>query len=178
MNGFQYHWTPFDSSIYAARINMTQEYLDKVREKLPELGLPKYNPEEHRLPMLTPPRIIVLGNKDVGKSSLIYTLAQIPMTRKISTYCPVEIQLRRRTIEAQWKCIVSVIQFVHQKWTIVSSKETTEEHEVQDIVQSAQESVINPWGHFKTQSSVISITITGAALDITLMDLPPLDLVR
>ena len=88
MAGFQHHSTPFDCSQYAYRMHMVQECLDRVKNELPGLQFPPFNPEEHKLPDLTPPRIIVLGNKDAGKTSLLYTLAQIPLTREIKTYCP------------------------------------------------------------------------------------------
>lgn len=178
MAGFQHHSTPFDCSQYAYRMNTVQEYLDRVKNELPGLQFPSFNPEEHKLPDLTPPRIVVLGNKDAGKTSLIYTLAQIPLTREIKTYCPLEIQLRRATTEVEWNCVVSVLQLKNQKWEIIPSAKTKEKDEVQDKVYEAQESVTDGWGNFKTFSSIIRIQITGAALDLDLMDLPCLDRVR
>ena len=108
------------------------------RNELSGLQFSEYNPEEHKLPDFTPPRIVVLGNKDSGKTSLIYTLAQIPLTRKIPTSCPLEIQLRRATIDVEWNCVVSVMQLIDQKWVVVIglSMKRNEKHLVQDSVHS------------------------------------------
>ena len=179
MYRFLHHHTPFDGADYAHRINAAQMCLNSVQESMLRLHFTDYYKRRLEPPVLVPPKIVVLGNKEAGKTSLIYTLAHIPITRRIPTPCPVEIQLRRQTTEIEWKCVVSVERRAGQRWNPVDSEETTEIHKVQDILEKALRSVTADFGgQLKTPTSVISIKITGAALDLTLLDLPPLDFVQ
>jgi len=176
MNGSHHHDTPFNGTLYADRINAAQDCLENVERAIRGLSLTEYVRGVGEVPVLAPPKIVVLGTKEVGKSSLIYSLAHIPITRRIPTFCPVEIQLQRRTIEVQWKCVVSHWKLVNFQWALDGSKETTDIQTVQDLLEEAQKSV-QEWGQLKTPTSVIRIAIFGAGLDLTLLDLPALDFV-
>ena len=134
----------------------------------------------------SPPKIVVMGNQGSGKTSLINSIAQldIKMTSGpgMATLCPVEIHLRRGKKE-EWNCAVSVRTPQRtQLFRRISNKD-----ELPGILRQVQIAVLNPNRldrlnlpdgppELPFSNDVIVVEIIGAAVDITFVDLPGLDL--
>jgi Dynamin family len=172
MKGSESHKTPFDSSRYAKRINDVQDLL--------KFDLPNFELKKDRKPVLHPPKVLVLGNQDVGKTALISTLAQVPISRTVTTRCPIEIQLRRRRedeIECGYKVSVEFRGNSDGNVVVAEWPATEEKGEVKGLLTSAQYCVLK--GEMGTRlcdsNYVIVLRINCAALDLTLVDLPGLN---
>lgn len=180
-SGHPFHSTPFDSSRYAKRINDVLHLLSGVRRSLIQTDIiPGKVYNKSYKPSLSPPKVLILGNKGAGKTSLIYTLAQLPIRRVPPTCCPVEIQLRRpkegEKSTYQYSVSVELRRSTDQSTNQTIEKESTNElDEIERIVTAAHIWVKDAKGHVRNSNYVIVIEINRATLDVILVDLPPLD---
>lgn len=180
MKGGQPHKTPFDSSRYAKRINDVQDLLQLIRDDVPFNKASKFQFKEEKTPVLHSPKVLILGNQDVGKTALISTLAQVPINRTVTTRCPIEIQLRRRRrdeIECGYKVSVELREHSSGNVVVAEWPTTEEKGKVESLLTTAQHWVLT--GEMGTTLSdsnyVIALRINCAALDLTLVDLPGLN---
>jgi GTP-binding protein EngB required for normal cell division len=72
-------------------------------QELRDIGI-----ESRSLPL---PKICVVGDQNVGKSSVIEAISgiKVPRGESTTTRCPMEINLRRAEANAGWKCKVSLV---------------------------------------------------------------------
>lgn len=143
------------------------------------------------------PKIAVIGNQSVGKSSLIEAISQVRLPRASGTCtrCPMEVILRRGDSDNRtWSCKVS-LRFEHeevarQELCVLEFARTTDRDEVSIILRRAQLAILNPSeNHTLFQSlaeeeckdyptdipfsrNSVVLEITGAEVDVTFLDLP------
>lgn len=132
------------------------------------------------------PKIAVIGNQSVGKSSLIEAIADVKLPRGTGTCtkCPMEVFLSSGSNE--WKAKV-ILRLENET---VQFDETGDRHEITEIIQRAQLAILNPEKKFtefvklsKTEcsnyrssqlfsKSTVVLEISGAEVDVTFIDLP------
>ena len=141
------------------------------------------------------PKIAVIGNQSAGKSTLIEAISRIslPTAQGTCTRCPIELDLLR---SGDWKCTVSLRYEDEESGCPKLGKEefaeTTIPHQVTAILRRAQLAILNPSTdknkilslsdeecdtydlevHFSRNPVVVEIS--GAGVDISLIDLPGL----
>lgn len=144
------------------------------------------------------PKIVAIGNQSAGKSSLIEAISQIKLPRasRTCTRCPMEIILSRSGGLANWKCKVSLRfdedELGAEKFGTCDFDETQNKEEVTRILRRAQLAILNPNEDKDTfltlddeqcnahhialcfSRNTVVVEITGAEVDITLIDLPGL----
>ena len=162
------HRTPLDNSSYASRV---ANYLDICAEVQCESNI-------GMLSMI--PKIILLGNRGVGKSSLINAITQlrIMLEEEPPMLCPIEIRLRRG-VRNQADCLALV--GIGQPPKLF--EKTTRMEELPDILRRARIRVLRPTiyitGDLASANTgvafsdrIIIVEIEGAAVDIDLVEFP------
>jgi GTPase SAR1 family protein len=91
------------------------------------------------------PKIAVIGNQSVGKSSLIESISGIKVPRSIGTCtrCPMEVTMRSDKSVSKWTCQVSIFD-AEQKKTVPFGKATHDREEVESVLRRAQLAALNP----------------------------------
>jgi vacuolar protein sorting-associated protein 1 len=144
------------------------------------------------------PKIVAIGNQSSGKSSLIEAISQIELPRasRTCTRCPMELILSRSGGPENWKCKVSLRfeedELGADKFRTCDFAETQNKEEVTHILRRAQLAILNPnedkdsflslndeqcKAHriaLSFSRNTVVVEITGAAVDITFIDLPGL----
>jgi GTPase SAR1 family protein len=134
------------------------------------------------------PKIAVIGNQSVGKSSLIEAISQIRLPRDSGTCtkCPMEVFLSSSNEGEEWKGKV-LLRLQHET---VDFGETTNKNDITLLLQRAQLAILNPdkrISEFQNlpkascinypssqmfSSNTVVLEITGAEVDVTFIDLP------
>ena len=140
------------------------------------------------------PKIAVIGNQSAGKSSVLEAISQIKVPRASGTCtrCPMEVNLR--SSEEPWRGKVS-LRFAAddprvKTSSVIPFNETTSKDEITKILRQAQLAILNPSKPLtdftelnetecdnyntalKFSRSTVVLEITGADVDVTLVDLP------
>lgn len=91
------------------------------------------------------PKIAVIGNQSVGKSSLIESISgiKVPRSQGTCTRCPMEVTLRSDKSVDKWTCQVSVYDEKAKK-PVPFGKPTHDRDEVESILRRAQLATLNP----------------------------------
>ena len=178
------HRTLLDRTRYAVRVRKVLDTLTTLQHRLPGNGI-----------AFSPPKLVLLGGHGSGKSSLIEAITQIPVPCSIEgercTKCPMEIRLRRGNEGSQWSCSVSVLRktsSLRGPNELVPFDSITNKADLQLLLQRARLATFNPSSFAsyrldvedppqpgredQISEDVIIVNITGAAVELTLIDLP------
>lgn len=174
-----------DKTFAESRYGRSTRALNNVVNALRDCGTEK---------VLSLPKIAVVGNQSVGKSSLIEAISQIKVPRSSGTCtrCPMEVVLRPGE-ENKWICNVS-LRFGQNPSDLssgtISFASTNDKAEVELILRRAQLAILNPSkdpSFFSTlgedecknhpkeakfSKNAVVVEIVGALVDVTFIDLP------
>ena len=132
------------------------------------------------------PKIAVIGNQSSGKSSLIEAICQIQVPRASGTCtrCPMEVILRSSD-EQEWH---GEVKLRRENMEIIPFATLTSREEVPRVLRQAQLALLNPsvpalsflnqndlenyQSHRSFTRDTVVLEITGADVDVTLIDLP------
>lgn len=132
------------------------------------------------------PKIAVIGNQSSGKSSLIEAICQIQVPRASGTCtrCPMEVILRTSD-EQEW---YGEVKLRRENMEIIPFATLTSREEVPMVLRQAQLALLNPSSsalsflnqnyleNYQSDRSftrdTVVLEITGADVDVTLIDLP------
>src|SRR5271167_2926010 len=92
---------PNPVSLEASRYASSRRQLNELYNELRSVGI------EELIPL---PKIAVIGNQSVGKSSLIEAISQIKVPRAAGacTKCPMEVRLYSSAAQEEWSAKVSL----------------------------------------------------------------------
>lgn len=138
---------------------------------------------------LSLPTIVVCGNQSVGKSSIIEAVCQIPLPRQEGTCTRCVIEIRLVSGDQDWSCKVKLRKefdkYGRPLPSVVESLFQTVEQpkKLDDVIRSAQKVLLNPStdpsklkadqkDELLFTGNVVCLDITGADIDLTLIDLP------
>ena len=178
------HRTLLDNTKYAHRVHQVLDTLTTLEHRLPDNGI-----------AFSPPKLVLLGSHGSGKSSLIEAITQIPVPYSIEgercTKCPMEIRLRRGNEGGQWRCWVSVLRktsTLRGSNELVPFDSTTKKADLELLLRRARLATFNPSSFVsyrldvedppqpgqedQISEDIIVVNITGAAVELTLIDLP------
>ena len=178
------HRTLLDNTQYARRVHQVLDTLTALEHRLPNDGI-----------AFSPPKLVLLGSHGSGKSSLIEAITQIPVPYSIEgercTKCPMEIHLRRGNEGCQWRCSVSVLlknSPLHGPNELVPFDSTTNKADAELLLLRARLATFDPSNFVsyrldvedppqpgqenQISEDIIVVNITGAAVELTLIDLP------
>ncbi|KAJ3251282.1 hypothetical protein HK103_002552 [Boothiomyces macroporosus] len=141
------------------------------------------------------PTIVVCGNQSVGKSSIIEAICGISLPRGEGTCTRCVIEIRLTAKEVDWNCVVKLRKEYDANGMELSNiQETvfatlTSPNGLDDTILQAQKALLNPSvpiseikkadpkldrddNELMFSQNVVCVEITGAKVDLTLIDLP------
>ena len=167
----QQHRTLLDDSNYAKRMAAARNTLDAIP------------PEERGDATLHSPRIVLLGNRGCGKSSLMYALAQIPIhllptedNEPLSTRCPVQLNLRRAP-DGAWRSVIWIYPIGQERYEFAR---TGERRDLLRLIRRAQTELLNridPGNHVISEDEIM-VQIWGAETEFNIIEVPGIDEVQ